>query len=537
MAQGKSNIGDAGQMSGVKREVHRGELVATLSLATDLAMGQPMGFGLRSCLASVALADRLGLAAADRLQTYYQALLRYAGCTGQTDMLVALFGDEIALRQDFARLDAAQAGQLLPVVFRHLVAAGEGRNPLAFLGGLIQGMVESRGTSALVFEAHCEVAGRLAQRLGLPAAVAGNLGQLYERWDGKGQPNGLSGEAVAPAVRVVSLVQDALVLLGVLPREQALATLLSRRGGAYDPQIVDALLADPDLLAPVVEDDALFGAVLAAAPEPDPPLSAAGIDAAAEVIADFIDLKSPVIAGHSRAVAALAAAAAENAGLPAGDVADLRRAGLLHDLGYMAIPARLRLASASSGDKSEQGRLHPYYGERLLARSVALSPIGAIIAEHHERLDGSGFHRGIKGTQISLSGRILAAAESYQSLIENRPFRVTQTPAQAAGTLNKAAREGSLDPIACRAVLDAAGHHLRSGKPVFAAGLTAREIEVLRLVAAGQSTKQVARLLELSPKTVDNHVQSIYAKAEVRTRAGATLFAIEHGLLRPGAEP
>jgi len=252
-----------------------------------------------------------------------------------------------------------------------------------------------------------------------------------------------------------------------------------------------------------------------------------------EVLADFIDLKAPAIAGHSRAVAALARRAAERAGLGQDDGAVLYRAGLVHDLGYAAVPSQLRLNDPGHG---EQARLHPYYGERLLGWSAALAPLGRIVAEHHERLDGSGFHRGARASDLSMGGRVLAAAEAYQSLVEDRPFRVTLSGAQAAARLRDDVRAGTLDAAAVAAVLEAAGQVGRAKKPSSPAGLTAREIDILRRIALGSAVKAIARELGLSPKTVGNHVQNIYGKIGVSTRAGATLFAIEQGLLRPGAE-
>jgi HD-GYP domain-containing protein (c-di-GMP phosphodiesterase class II)/DNA-binding CsgD family transcriptional regulator len=256
------------------------------------------------------------------------------------------------------------------------------------------------------------------------------------------------------------------------------------------------------------------------------------IDAASEVIADFIDLKSPLIAGHSRAVAALVDEAARVARMSAAGRAEMRRAALWHDIGYIAIGGTARFDPAEG---SERSRLHPYFAGRMVPRAPGLAAVGAIIAEHHERLDGSGFHRGVRASDLSAPGRLLAVAEAYQNLVEDRPFRVTLTPAQAAARLREEVKRGTLDGEAVAAVLEAAGQGSRGKKIPFVAGLTAREIDVLRRVVRGGTTKEIAGDLGLSPKTVDNHIQSIYGKAGVNTRGGATLFALEHGLLKPGS--
>ena len=254
-------------------------------------------------------------------------------------------------------------------------------------------------------------------------------------------------------------------------------------------------------------------------------------DAACLAMADFADLKSPYSVGHSRAVAVLAGDAARRCGLPEGDATDLTRAGLLHDIGQVAVPARILLKpTAFSESDWEQVRLHTYYGERVLARPAALARLGAIVAQHHERCDGSGYHRGARGPALSVQGKILAAAEAYLNKIETRPHRAALTEHTAAAALK---REGRFDGEAVAGVRAAAGHSVPVRKHLVA-GLTGREVDVLRSVALGRSMKETARTLGISPKTVDNHTQSVYAKIGVKTRGGATLFAIEHGLYAPG---
>jgi HD-GYP domain-containing protein (c-di-GMP phosphodiesterase class II) len=284
------------------------------------------------------------------------------------------------------------------------------------------------------------------------------------------------------------------------------------------------------LLAPLADED-VWRLAMEFETAADGVLSEEQIDGVSEVIADFIDLKSPLIAGHSRAVASLVDGAARAARLPDAARAELTRAALWHDIGYIAIGGTARFDVAEG---SERSRLHPYFAARMVPRAPGLAVIGAMIAEHHERLDGSGFHRGIRASDLSASGRLLAVAEAYQNLVEDRPFRVTLTPAQAAARLREEVKRGALDGEAVAAVLEAAGQGKRGKKLAFVAGLTGREVDVLQRLARGATTKEIGAELGLSAKTVDNHIQSIYAKIGVKTRGGATLFAMEHGLLRPG---
>ena len=215
-----------GSMSGVRR----GEVIAAMSLATDLAMGQPVEFALKSCVLATRIGKMLGLGQEDLAEIYYQSLLRYIGCNAETHTMVALFGDEIDFRRDFARIDMGRAAEMGSLVFSYLRRANAEAGLFGLVAGVAHGLLTSQKASAETIAGHCEVAERLAQRLGLSAGVQRNLGQLYERWDGRGLPRGLKGEAIAPAVRMVSFAQDAIVLRAAFGDEAAHAKLAGARG-------------------------------------------------------------------------------------------------------------------------------------------------------------------------------------------------------------------------------------------------------------------------------------------------------------------
>jgi HD-GYP domain-containing protein (c-di-GMP phosphodiesterase class II) len=261
------------------------------------------------------------------------------------------------------------------------------------------------------------------------------------------------------------------------------------------------------------------------------PLAGAELDAVLEALADYTDLKSPYTIGHSRHVADLAAEAGRHYGLPAEDVIVLRRAALVHDLGRLGISNSIwDKRGPWSAVEWERVRLHPYLTERMLASSRALQPLAVIAAQHHERLDGSGYPSGLSGSALSPAARILAAADVYQDATQEHPHRPARTPAEAAGELRAEVRAGRLDGAAADAVLAAVGHRVgrrREGP----SGLTSREIEVLRLLARGLSNRQIAERLTITRKTASSHVEHIYAKAGVSSRAAASLFAVQHGLL------
>ncbi|MGH9117972.1 MAG: HD domain-containing phosphohydrolase, partial [Acidimicrobiales bacterium] len=313
----------------------------------------------------------------------------------------------------------------------------------------------------------------------------------------------------------------------------AAEVLAHRRGRAHDPAVVDALTADGDAWLAGMGNDPC-AAVLAAEPAPRLTIGEGRIDGALGAVADFADLKSPFFLGHSTGVAALAAAAAGMAGLSDDETTTLRRAGLVHDVGRVGVPAAIwDRPGPLSADQWERVRLHSYLGERVLARCDLLAPYAELVARHHERSDGSGYHRGLVGDQLSLGARLLAAADTYHAMTEDRPHRPAQTPSSAASQLLGEVDAGRLGRVEVDAVLAAAGQATRPPRIARPAGLTEREVDVLRLIARGHANKQVAATLGISVKTVGHHVEHIYAKAGVTTRAGATLFAMEQRLLSP----
>jgi HD-GYP domain-containing protein (c-di-GMP phosphodiesterase class II)/DNA-binding CsgD family transcriptional regulator len=512
-------------------DIRLGELMAALSLATDLGMGQPLEWALCACVLAVRLGDTLGLGEEQLREVYYQALLRYIGCNAETHMLAAIVGDEIALRTDFATVDNGNPVQVLSLITRYISQANAGASSLQLAQAMMRGVLATGRNIKDFFTGHCEVAQRLAERLGFGEAIVLALGQLYARWDGKGIP-ALKGEAVALPVRIVTLAQDAVTFHRLGGVEAAITVARQRAGGAYDPHIVERFCQAAVQLLADLEDEPSWEAVLAIEPGPRLFLTEAQFDSACHAIADFADIKSPYTLGHSSGVAELAAQAAQRCGLPQADVLAIRRAGMLHDIGRVGISAGIwGKAGPLSEREWEKVRLHPYYTERVLARPNALGRLGALASQHHERLDGTGYHRGAPAAMLSPSARILAAADVYQALTEPRPHRPARAASQAAEELQREVRAGRLDGDAVSGVLAAAGHRAPFIRRELVAGLSPRELEVLRLLARGNSMKQIAARLIISEKTVDNHIQHIYNKIGVSTRAGATLFAMEQDLL------
>ena len=522
----------------MRQQVRRADFLMLLAYATDLATGAERDFALRGCVLAMRLAKVAAFDVEGQRQVFHQALLRYAGCNADTHLLAAAFGDEIAMRQDLAHTDMGNHHQLVDVFVRAFGRLYADR-PATELPALIEhGLSHALHTSVPILAGHCEVAQRIGVRLGLSPELCAGLGQIYERWDGHGLPHGLKGEAVAPAVRLVTLAQDVVVLLSLRGKDAMLAAIAERRDGASEGKLADVFLAHADELIAGIDHAFDRADILALEPEPHGLLEDAACEEAWLAIADMIDMRMPFTFGHSRAVAALAEAAGRRLGLPAGDIATMRHAGLTHDLGELSVPVSTWMkAGVLSARERDAAHLHPYHGERaLFALGADCRPVAQLVSNHHERIDGSGYHRGVRGPALSVAARVLAAAEAFQTAHEPRPHREALSDAGAAAALRQAVRDGTLDADAVEAVLAAAGQPARRAK-ARPAGLTPREIEVLRLIAAGLTAKEAAQWLKISPKTADNHIQNLYAKIGVTTRAGAALYALEQGLVRTESSP
>jgi len=494
-------------------------------------MGQPTEHGSGSALLALALAHAAGATQQECDDTYYTALLRWSGCTGNAHETAALFGDDITSRAALLQLDPTSGPALAAYLHRYSSAAEGADSTGAPPGELLPEVFPPLAA------AHCEVAQRLAEQLGASPGVRSALGHIFERWDGTGIPAGTSGARIPLPAQIAVLAGDLEILTRAHSLPGALSAVRRRAGSLYSPHLVELLVRVAFQWAEEVKHEALWRLVLDREPVVRAPLAGAALERALTALADFVDLKVPAVAGHSRRVAELAEAAGRSAGLPPADLTMLRHAGLLHDLGRVAISnAVWEAPRALTSAEWDAVHLHPYHGERCLRRISGLADVARLASLHHERSDGTGYYRQLPASGQPRMARILAVADHRAALGQDRPHRPRLTPDAADAVLRAEAAAGRLDAHAVSAVLTALRRPgAPAARPRWPAGLTDREVQVLRLLAAGATNPQMAAELHLSPKTVGHHVARVYDKLGVHSRASAALAALQHSLLDLGS--
>jgi HD-GYP domain-containing protein (c-di-GMP phosphodiesterase class II) len=482
---------------------------------------------LRQCLIALRLGDLIGLSEQQRFSVYYSALLVDVGCHTDAHEQAKWFGDDIATKA--TKYDHDMVGFAGMVNGMRMLGAGS--QPLhRFRIGVEFLLYGHKDVDGMV-DSHSRLARSLARELGLPQQVQHAVSTAYERWDGKGWPGDLKAEQIPLESRLAQFAEFIEVAHRVGGVEAAKELAKQRAGAQFDPNLSGVLIEHASDIFDGLNESQSWDAVIAAEPSLRLTLTREQADAALIGVADFIDLKSPYTLGHARAVADLAADAGRRLALPPHDLALTRHAAVVHGFGRLGVSNAIwdKRGPLAVGEW-ERARMHPYLTERMLRQSEWLAPLGAVAVQLRERLDGSGYPRGLHGSAISVPARILAAADVYQSMIEPRPYRPARSAGEAAAELRAEVAARRLDGDAVQAVLAAAGHAAMRRRD-YPAGLTAREVDVLRLLARGLSSRKISERLVISPKTVRNHLEHIYTKIGVTSRVTASLFAVQNGLL------
>ena len=403
-------------------------VIAALSYALDITEGQPAGHALRSCAIGMRIADELGLPSADRSDLFYALLLKDAGCSATAERMTELFAaDERETKRTSKLVDTTSAAHRTLWILRSIAPGASFRARLAQLRFL-----RAEGDVApAIFQTRCDRGAEIARMLYLSEPTALAIRSLDEHWDGGGAPAGLAREEIPLLARILCLSQTVEVFHARGGIRAARRVARRRRGRWFDPALVDAL-------EPVFRDHRFWHTLEdcdISAYEPADRLLTADderLDRIAEAFARVVDAKSPFTARHSERVAELAVGIGRCLGLDDLTLRDLRRAGLLHDVGKLAVgnvildkPGRL------TEEEFAQVREHPVHSLRILERAPCFARIAGLAANHHERLDGRGYPRGLGADALDLPMRVLAVADVYEALTATRPYREAMPESRA----------------------------------------------------------------------------------------------------------
>lgn len=467
------------------------DAICALAFVGDLSMGQPVDHSARTAWLTARLGEASGLGPEACVDAAWAALLRWSGCTANAPEFSDLMGDDVAGRRAMlAQASSAEAARLA-------------------------------GSVGAMARIHCEVAESIARTLALPESVQATLRHAFENADGTGKPLGLPGADVPPAVFVVALAGDLEILARHHGLPAALGIVSERAGHRYPARLVELARLHVAEWMDALDQGAAHSDALRTE------LGGAGRSTALELVADVIDLKLPWMLGLSRRVADAARRSATHLGMDEQAQGRVYRAGLIHGIGRASVPNAVLEAESPVGEADQERlRLVPYWAERAGRRIEALRDEAHLASYVEERLDGSGHYRGVRADAITQEARLLATACRWVWLQTERPGAPALDEPAARSQLRADADAGRLDGAAVEAL---------HGSPVQAAAasgpLTARELQVLRRIGQGESNKEAARELGISPSTVRAHLESVFRKLECSTRAAATLKALTLGLI------
>jgi putative nucleotidyltransferase with HDIG domain len=404
--------------------IRRSELVSALSHALDITEGHPPGHCVRSCWIGMQVGVELGLTPVQLANLYYAILLKDIGCSSNAARICELYlADDIGFKRDFKLVNDS-----LPQVLGFVLTRTGMQAKLAERFRALLNIARNGGAiTKELFHARCQTGGEIVRQMRFPEDVARGVMELDEHWDGQGRPYGLKGDAIALEGRIALLAQVADVFHASRGARAAVAELRARSGTWFDPALVAA--CERAARAPgfwrALESPDLDAAVIALAPGDDRvALNDDYFDDIASAFARVVDAKSPFTSGHSARVALFTDMIAEELGLPDGRRRRLKRAALLHDIGKLGVSNQI-LDKAGGLDESEWAsiRHHPMQGEKILSRIGAFRELARIAGAHHERLDGKGYPRGLTAAAIDLETRIVTAADIFDALTAERPYR------------------------------------------------------------------------------------------------------------------
>ena len=404
--------------------VRLSELVGAFSYALDITEGQPEGHCMRSCWIGLHIGRQAGLSSSQLQELYYTILMKDLGCSSNAARICALYMiDDRSFKRDYMSM-----GDSLPEALAFVLSHAGLKAPLA--ARFRSAMTVIRGGEKLACDqvsTRCQRGAEIARLLRFPESVAQGIYSLDEHYDGKGRPHRLRGSAIPLYSRIALLAQIVDVFNTSGGRAAALKEVELRAARWFDPEMVHAFktVASSEVFWEMLDSPGLDDAVLALVQvEQDVLLDDDYLDDIAAAFGQVVDAKSPYTSGHSTRVALYTDLICDGLGLPAARRRWVRRAAALHDLGKLGVSNTV-LDKPGALDRAEWAEVqqHATYSEKILERVGAFAELARIVGAHHERLDGKGYPRGLSGDQIPLETRIITAADIFDAITADRPYR------------------------------------------------------------------------------------------------------------------
>ena len=435
--------------------VRLSEVLGALSYALDLTEGQPVGHCMRACWIGIHIGRAIGLPDAELNNLYYAILLKDLGCSSNAARICELYlTDDRSFKRDFK-----QNGDGLPQILRFVLSHTGLKAGLAERFRAIANILQNGGEIAReLIETRCQRGADIARQLRFSEDVAEAIHCLDEHWDGCGKPTHLKGEAIPIYSRIALLAQVADVFFTANGPAAARCEAVERRGTWFDPHLVDAFMqvsSRPEFWSGLQAED-LQQNLLDLEPARFTRLADDDyLDDIAAAFATIVDSKSSFTHGHSERVALIADLIAQEMGCDAEHRRVLKRAALLHDIGKLAVSNAI-LDKTGKLDAAEWAEMrgHALHSETILSRIAAFADLARIGGAHHERLDGAGYPRGLAAPELSADTRIVSAADVFDALTADRPYRAA-IPLREALDIMRAEVGKAFDPE-CFAALERA---------------------------------------------------------------------------------
>ncbi|WP_180540875.1 HD-GYP domain-containing protein [Nevskia soli] len=402
------------------------EVVAALSQALDLGSGSTRWHSVRTCILGMRIAAELRLPESVQAELYYSLLMKDAGCSSNaSDLYHSLESDDISAKRDGKKGDWTKTNwDAVQFALKHIAP---GKPFLERVRAILRVAGQQKRSARQVTAIRCDRGAAMARLMGLSDGVADGIAGLDEHWNGGGNPNGLRGQEIPIASRIMLLAQTLDIAYTDQGAEQAVATINQRNRRWFDPEVVRAAcsLARRNTLWTSLDTDNPLSLALQLEPG-NRVLSHDDVtlDAICQAFAQIVDAKSPFTYDHSNGVANAAVTIAGRLGFAPARILRIRHAALLHDLGKMAVSNSI-LEKPGRPDEAEWQALrkHPALTAEILRPIAGFEQLAEIAASHHEKLDGTGYHRGLTAEQLPLDARILAVADVFDALSANRPYR------------------------------------------------------------------------------------------------------------------